>query len=158
MKDIMLKISIYFMTAVIFTASVGINVFKHICSDCHETYFTLEDVNSCNQECSCSGECHCNARHHDIYLLDDMASCENSESTDHKCSMHSHNHEYYHINELYLSPSKIIVSPIIIANQLLYCTHVQEPEKTENNFCTSLRHIVNSYKPDISVINCCFII
>jgi hypothetical protein len=158
MKDIMLKISIYFMTAIIFTASVGVNVFKHICGDCHETYFTLDDGYLCDQECSCAGKCHCNARHHDIYLFEEMESSEDSESTSHKCAMHSHNHEYYHINELYLSPSKIIVSPAIILNQLLYCNQIIEPDNADTHFCLSLRHIVNSYRPDISITNCCFII
>jgi hypothetical protein len=152
MKGLMLKLSVYLLTAVIFTASVGINVFKHICGDCHETFITLDNSSSTGGDCACaSSECTCN-HHWEITCHDN-----DLEGFAHSCDMQEHNHEYFHIDELYFSPSKII-NPITMSTELFSLTHFVEKEKIYNDLDLSLREIVNSYKPDISTLNCCYLV
>lgn len=153
----MLKISVYLMTAVIFTASVGVNVFKHICGGCHETYYTLDSSPSHQDECVNSEDCSCELHsliHKEFSKHRDLDACADLSQ---QCDMNEHSHEYFHLDELYFSPSKII-NPIIISTQIFSFNNNIEKEELCNNIDISLKEFVDSYRPDISILNCCFII
>jgi len=158
MKGIILKISIYLMTLIIFTASVGVNVFKHICGECHETFYTVDMMTpSQNDECGCDGDCSCHSHSHSECLVEHMPDGLNLEVEDNQCGMDDHNHDYFHVDQLFFQYSKLNITPII-TNLLVHTFEVLNTVKEWTNSDLSLRELVSSSSPDISKVNCCFII
>lgn len=154
MKGLMLKISIFFMTILIFTASVGINVFKHICGECHEAFYTVDMITpSLNTDCECSGDCSCNS--HELCKETHTHTISNIEKN--KCGMDNHDHDYFHVDQLFFQSSKFSVTPIV-TNLIVHTFEVLNTIKEWTNRDSFLRECVNSSSPDISAVNCCFII
>lgn len=146
------------MTIIIFTASVGINVFKHICGECHETFYTVDMITSSKtNECGCSENCSCHSHSHKECIVEHLQGNLQSAVENNKCGMDDHNHDYFHIDNLFFQSSKLIITPII-TNLLINTLEVFNIEKVWDNSNLSLRELVNSFSPDISKVNCCFII
>jgi len=160
MKGIILNISIYLMAMVILVASVGVNVFKHICNSCHESYYTVDVTPVSQKECctheDCNCEQHCKSEDHKACYVDFVTENQYGDVIEHECGVDDHQHDYYHIEELYNLPSKITVESIM-AFIAIPQVRINIIEVIKHRTVSHKQYLINQLTPDISVVNCCFL-
>lgn len=140
------------MTVVFLTAAVGVNVFRHFCSHCHTTYYSV-DMSPIDKECTCEHddcECTCGVNETDEHCGHTHHAGFNKITND--CSMHSHEHEFIHIDDSYNTPEKITTDIIFVATLL---THYFELFNEESQKEYTKEYVRPKYHiPDILSLNC----